>query len=87
MPEFSAADVRLWDRLAEKRDRKGADWCKESGFGAERRSLDRAQPFDVISLFGYEEAEREVARARERHRVRLAEICRACPLRCEFAGR
>lgn len=86
MPEFSAADVRLWDRLTEKRDRKGASWCKKSGFGAERRSLDRAAPFDVISINAHDEEERAVARARERHRVRLAAICRACPLRCELAG-
>lgn len=83
MAEFSAADVRLWDRLAEKRDRKGAEWCKKHGFGAERRSLERAQPFDVISLAGYNEAERDIARVREAHRLRLMTICRACK-RCEF---
>lgn len=85
MPEFSAADVRLWDRLAEKRDRKGAKWCKKEGFGAERRSLDRAQPRDVISLFGYNEAERAVAKARESARAALAGICKACG-RCDLAG-
>lgn len=83
MQEFSAADVRLWDRIAEKRDRKGAEWCKEEGFGAERRSLDRAQPYDVINLFGHDEAERAVARAREVHRERLAAICKKCA-RCEL---
>lgn len=84
MLEFSAADVRLWDRLAEKRDRKGAEWCKESGFGAERRSLDRAQPVDVISLAGYDEDARAIARTREWHRVKLAGLCKKCG-GCELA--
>lgn len=85
MPEFSAADVRLWDRLAEKRDRKGAEWCKESGFGAERRSLDRAQPADVITLAGYDEDARAIARTREWHRAKLAGLCKKCA-RCDLAG-
>lgn len=84
-PRISFSDQRLWDKLAEKRDRKGADWCKESGFGSERRSLDRAQPADVITLAGYDEHEREVARVREEHRAKLAGICKKCG-RCDLAG-
>lgn len=83
MQEFSAADVRLWDRIAEKRDRKGAEWCKKNGFGAERRSLSRAAPIDVIALDAHDEQERAVARARELHRQRLAAICKRCA-RCEL---
>lgn len=85
MPEFSAADVRLWDRLAEKRDRKGAEWCKKNGFGAERRSLERAAPFDVVAINARDETDRAMAATRERHRMQLASICKKCG-RCELAG-
>jgi hypothetical protein len=81
-PNLSLADVLRWDELAEKRDRKGSDWCKERGFGRER-SLLEAHPRVVIALFPPSDSDRTMAEIRETGRVQLADICRHCG-RCEL---
>lgn len=82
MPLFSAADARYLDELADKRDEKGAAWCKEKGFGRERAKAD-ARPPNVTPIFTDPKLESGMQIAREMNRMILAIFCRQCG-RCEL---
>lgn len=79
-PNFAIADALMWDDLAEKRDRKGSDWCETSGFGSWRRILADGRP----TLFNETGTEQSLDAARARARVVIPAICKACG-RCPWA--
>jgi hypothetical protein len=84
-PQYAAGDLVRWEKKLQKRDKRGADWCKEKGIGEERRWLDHALPENVIPILGEDEAqaERAMARDREAARAALRSICKTCK-RCEL---
>lgn len=81
-PLFSAADARYLDDLADRRDEKGSDWCREKGVGRERAKLD-ARPANVTPIFTEPKLESGLQLAREMNRMILAIFCRSCG-RCEL---
>lgn len=79
---FALADVLRWARYARKRDRHGAERCKEEWFGKEREELEFS-PANVVAIAAHSELDREMARTRECARQYLASVCRSCG-RCDL---
>jgi hypothetical protein len=86
-PQFSLADILRWQRYRRKRDTRGSKWCVAHGFGADRRDLDQALPFNVIAVAEHSEMDRAIARTEENSREYLKQVCRLCPLMCELRGK
>ena len=72
-------------RLIEKRDRKGAHWCREKGIGRERAAL--AREIDVLPFRKLTVADIVLGRARSHAAAAMLTVCRDCRLRCGLAGK
>lgn len=80
---FTAVDLLHWEKLKEKRDKKGSEWCRDKGIGKERQLL-LPRPASVVPFRKVEIAERAMEQAKSDTYEALGSICRSCG-RCVLA--